>query len=58
MVTYHRSDEEREYGNTNDRGDNVDEPVGQEWSDPQEYDVIDEVIFMLVHLIWKMRYNI
>ena len=53
VYTYYCGNEERDDGNSNDWGDNVDEPVRQEWRDPQEYDVIDEVIFVLVYLIRK-----
>ena len=57
MVTYYCSNEERDYRYTDHRGDNVDKPVRQKWSYPQEYNVIDEVISVVVYLIWNKHVN-
>jgi len=54
MFTYHCGDKEGCQGNTNHRRDNVDKPVWQEWSYPQENNVIDKIVFVSGYLIRKI----
>lgn len=36
----------------NERANNVDEPVGQEWRDPQEDNVVCQVLLVRLDLLW------
>jgi len=54
MFTYHCGDKKGGYRNTYHRRHDVDKPVWQEWSHPQENDVIDQVIFMSGYLIRQL----
>lgn len=48
--TEESSNEKRGKWNVDDWGDHVDEPVGQEWSDAQEHNVVEQVITVSLHL--------
>jgi len=48
------SNEERGEWNIDDRRDDVDEPVWQEWRNAQEHNVVEQVLTMSLHL---QRYN-
>lgn len=50
-LTEEGADEERPQRHVNDGGGDVDEPVGEKRCDPQEDDVVDQVISTFVNLL-------
>ena len=56
QLTKKCASEKREKWNIDDGRGDVDEPVGQKRSDPQENDVIEEVVLLLLNLQnWNIR---
>ena len=49
-LTQESSEEEWSEGNIDDGWNDVDEPVGKKWGDPQEDDVVQQTVFLSLNL--------